>query len=63
MYIDPNSGGLLFQVLLVLFGVFSGTVLIFSSKIKMGIAKIRRSLRERNREEQPTEVDPPGTEL
>jgi hypothetical protein len=63
MYIDPNSGGLLFQVLLVLFGVFSGTVLIFSSKIKMGIAKIRRLLRERNREEQPTEVDPPGTEL
>jgi len=47
MYIDPNSGGLIFQVLLVLFGVISGTILIFSSKIKMGISKIRRSVREK----------------
>jgi len=47
MYIDPNSGGLIFQVLLVLFGVISGTILIFSSKIKMGISKIRRSMREK----------------
>jgi hypothetical protein len=47
MYIDPNSGGLIFQVLLVMFGVISGAVLIFSSKIKMGFSKIRRSLREK----------------
>jgi hypothetical protein len=62
MYIDPNTGGLLFQVLLVLFGVFSGTVLIFSSKIKMGIAKMRRSLREKRGEEQPAELEPPQSE-
>ena len=48
MYIDPNSGGLLFQALLVMFGVISGTVLIFSSKIKMGFSKLRRSLREKS---------------
>jgi uncharacterized YccA/Bax inhibitor family protein len=47
MYIDPNSGGLIFQVLLIMFGVISGAVLIFSSKIKMGVSKIRRSLREK----------------
>jgi len=46
MYIDPNSGGILFQALVVVFGVLSGTVLVFSSKIKMGIAKIRRSFRQ-----------------
>lgn len=47
MYIDPNSGGLIFQVLVVMFGVISGAVLIFSSRIKMGISKLRRSLREK----------------
>ena len=46
MYIDPNTGGILFQTLAVLFGVFSGVVLLFSSKIKMGIAKLRRALRK-----------------
>ena len=47
MYIDPNSGGLIFQVLVVMFGVISGAVLIFSSKIKMGISKIQRMMREK----------------
>jgi hypothetical protein len=55
MYIDPNTGGMLFQILAVLFGVFSGIVLIFSSKIKMGIAKLRRSMRKDTEETEPTE--------
>jgi len=59
MYIDPNTGGMLFQVLAVLFGVISGTVLIFSSRIKMGFSKLRRSIRERSDQneivESPTE--------
>ena len=46
MYIDPNTGGMLFQILAVLFGVFSGVILLFSSKIKMGIAKLRRKMRK-----------------
>ena len=50
MYIDPNTGGILFQTLAVLFGVFSGVVLLFSSKIKMGIAKLRRTLRKDSEE-------------
>jgi hypothetical protein len=58
MYIDPNSGGMLFQVLLVLFGVLSGSVLLFSSKIKMGIAKYRRMRREKSAENHPEESNP-----
>jgi hypothetical protein len=54
MYIDPNTGGMLFQVLAVLFGVISGTVLIFSSRIKMGLSKLRRSIRERSND---SEID------
>ncbi|MFN8434534.1 MAG: hypothetical protein U0V18_10955 [Anaerolineales bacterium] len=46
MYIDPGSGGMLFQILAVAFGVISGTVLMFSGRIKMMIAKWRRSRKE-----------------
>jgi hypothetical protein len=55
MYIDPNTGGILFQTLAILFGVFSGVVLLFSGKIKMGIAKLRRSMRKESEEAEPTE--------
>jgi hypothetical protein len=53
MYIDPGSGGMLFQILAVTFGVISGTVLMFSGRIKMIIAKWRRTMRkdEENSEE------------
>jgi hypothetical protein len=56
MYIDPNTGGILFQTLAVLFGVFSGVVLLFSSKIKMGIAKLRRAMRKDTEDTEPTET-------
>ena len=46
MYIDPNTGGVLFQALAIAFAAFSGVILVFSSKIKMGIAKLRRSFRK-----------------
>ncbi len=42
MYIDPNTGGMLFQVLAVLFGLFSGMILIFSSKIRMFFGRLNR---------------------
>jgi hypothetical protein len=51
MYIDPNSGGVLFQILAVLFGVFSGIILLFSSRIRMVFAKLRRQIRNRNHPE------------
>jgi len=58
MYIDPNSGGLIFQVLIVLFGFFSASVLLFSSKIKMGIAKLRRSMRKQGGDSDAIEENP-----
>lgn len=51
MYIDPTSGGLIFQVLAVFFGLISGTVLVFSSRIKMELAKLRRRFRKEDGEE------------
>ena len=58
MYIDPNSGGLLFQVLLIIFGVFSGVVLVFSSKIRMGIARIRRAIRQKSEQDSALDAGP-----
>jgi len=45
MYIDPNTGGMLFQVLAAAFVAVSGTLLIFGSKIRQAIASLRRRLR------------------
>ena len=57
MYIDPNSGGMVFQVLLVLFGVLSGAILLFYGRIKMGVARLRRSLREKREEGSSPDTD------
>ncbi len=46
MYIDPNTGGMLFQVLATLFAVLSGVILFFSGKIRMFFAQLRRRIRE-----------------
>jgi hypothetical protein len=53
MYIDPNTGGILFQALAAVFVLFSGVLLTFSSKIRAGIAKLRR----KNRDEQDDTQD------
>ena len=58
MYIDPNTGGMLAGILISLFGLISGVILMFSSKIKMGIAKLRRSMRKESEETEPTESKP-----
>jgi len=46
MYIDPNTGGMLFQVLAALLAVFSGAALLFSSKIRALVARLRRMKRQ-----------------
>jgi hypothetical protein len=51
MYIDPNTGGMLFQILVVLFGVISAVVLVFSGRIRIAFAKLRRRMRNRNHPE------------
>ena len=42
--IDPNTGGMLFQILAVLFGVISGALLLFSGKIKGVYYKLKRKI-------------------
>ena len=42
MYIDPNTGGILFQALAGLLAVVSGTLFFFSRRIREGIARLRR---------------------
>jgi len=46
MYIDPNTGGILFQVLAGAFAVISGVLFLFSRKIREGIARMRRRARK-----------------
>jgi hypothetical protein len=55
MYIDPNTGGMLFQVLAGFFGLISGAILLFSGQIRMWIARWRRSRRDEFEPEQPEE--------
>jgi hypothetical protein len=54
-YIDPSTGGMLFQLLAVLLAAFSGVLFFFSRQIKAGLASFRRKLRK----ETPP---PPGTD-
>ena len=42
MYVDPNTGGMLFQILAASFVVISGFLLVFSSKIRMLFARLKR---------------------
>jgi len=52
MYIDPNTGGILFQALAGILAVVSGVLFFFSRQIRQGIARFRRRLRKD--EEDPT---------
>ena len=46
MYIDPSSGGVLFQALAAAFVAVSGVVLIFSGRIRSFFSQMRRKSRE-----------------
>lgn len=50
-YIDPNTGGMVFQLLAVLFGVLSGLILVFSSRIKMLFFRVMRRVRHQEEPE------------
>jgi hypothetical protein len=45
-YIDPNTGGMLFQLLAVLLAVLSGILLVFSRYVRMFVARVKRALRK-----------------
>lgn len=46
MYIDPNTGGILFQALAGLFAVGSGILFFFSRNIREFFARLRRRARK-----------------
>lgn len=46
MYIDPNTGGILFQALVAVFAVASGALLLFSGQIRRAMARLRRMMRK-----------------
>ena len=54
-YIDPNTGGMLFQILAASFAVISGAILLFARQIRMGAAQLKRWLQEKTgREPEPS---------
>jgi len=52
-YIDPSTGGMLFQVLAALLAVGSGILFFFSRQIKTFLARLRRSRREDDTSQNP----------
>ena len=42
MYIDPNTGGMLFQALAGAFAVITGVLFFFSRSIRQWVARLRR---------------------
>lgn len=52
MYIDPNTGGILFQALAAVFIAVSGVVLVFSGKIRAYFSQLRRKMRKDKTEDQ-----------
>lgn len=51
MYIDPNTGGVIFQALAAAFAVASVILLSLSGRIRQFIARVRRRLRNGKNEE------------
>lgn len=58
-YIDPNTGGMLFQVLAAAFALLSGGVLIFSRQIRTGFARLKRYVRQVLHKGDEGDVTPP----
>jgi hypothetical protein len=52
MYIDPSTGGALFQILAIAFTAISGVILVFSGRIKMFFNRLRRKPEEEDTTEQ-----------
>ena len=46
MYIDPNTGGILFQALAGFLAVFTGVLLVFSRNIRQIFSRLRRNARK-----------------
>ena len=44
-YIDPNTGGMVFQILAIVFTFMSGILLFFSARVRMTLARFARRMR------------------
>ena len=51
MYIDPNTGGILFQALAGIVAALSGVLFFFSRQIRQGISRLRRRFRKDDEEQ------------
>ena len=47
-YIDPNTGGMLAQALIVVLGMLTGVWFFFANRIKMTFNRLMRNYREKN---------------
>ncbi len=56
-YIDPNTGGMLFQMLAVILALFSGIIFFFSRQIKTLFARMRRKIRNEPLESAPEDPE------
>jgi hypothetical protein len=56
-YIDPSTGGMLFQILAAAFALFSGFIFFFSRQIKAFFARMRRKMRGEAEEVIETETE------
>jgi hypothetical protein len=61
-YIDPNTGGMLYQALATSLAVFTGLALLFSRQIRTLFARARRLLRDTfgREKQQPVDADSPS---
>jgi hypothetical protein len=57
MYIDPNTGGQLFQILAATFAVASAFILIFAGRIRMFWARIRRNRKAKSEDQNVSESE------
>jgi len=55
VYIDPNVGGMLFQVFAAVFAAVTGLVFVFSRQIRSGMARVRRHLKKSKNGDSPGE--------
>ena len=56
-YIDPNTGGMIVQVVATSVAVLSGVALVFARRIRMVFARLMRSLRGRSGQDESQEQE------
>jgi len=60
LYIDPNTGGMLFQLLAVFLALFSGILFFFSRQIRAFFARLKRKFKRENPDEESESADDPS---